>query len=64
MTETELLLVIEQMQNALMKVEWVKRQHGSATVCPFCGQVPIEDGGPDHAEDCEWSKLVGWKPDA
>ncbi len=60
-TRVELLLIIENMQDALLKVEWV-RSHGGQWVCAFCGGVSIEHGGDDHRDGCEWMRLTCWMP--
>jgi hypothetical protein len=57
--EQEKDLIIENLQDALLKVEWV-RSHTKSWICAFCGGQSIESGGDDHREGCEWQRLVGW----
>jgi hypothetical protein len=59
----ELLLLIENLQDALLKVEWVcMGTNPRRFACAFCGGVSIKDGGDDHADDCEWCRLVRITP--
>lgn len=50
-------ILIENLQDALLKVEWVRR-HDGKFFCVFCAGTPIEYGGDDHVEGCEWLRLV------
>jgi hypothetical protein len=54
--------LIDQFQDFLMKVEWVRRASGKAYACPACGGIRERNGGPGHAENCEWKRLVYAKP--
>lgn len=56
LTETELLF--ENLQDALLRVEWVRNGTGKGFHCHFCGGVSIEYGGDDHTDDCEWVRLT------
>ena len=53
----KLWLLIENLQDALLKVEWV-RSHNGKWMCAFCGATSARDGGDDHKEECEWQRLV------
>lgn len=60
-TAAELRLLVENLQDALLKVEWV-RSHDHTWRCAFCGGRSIESGGDDHQDGCEWQRLVGMTP--
>jgi hypothetical protein len=59
-------LNVENLQDALAKVEWVRDTSTTkrAFLCAFCHGRPIEDGGEDHVEGCEWQRLQGLNPKA
>lgn len=58
----EMRITIENLQDALLKVEWV-RSHAKQWICAFCGGVSIESGGDDHKDGCEWQRLTGLSAD-
>lgn len=59
----ELGILIENLQDALLKYEWVRSIGPNSWHCHLCGGKPIEHGGDDHAEGCEWQRLVGTPTD-
>lgn len=46
--------LVARMNDMLFRVEWVRQEGGSKHCCPFCHAISERDGGPDHADDCEW----------
>ena len=56
--ERELWSMIENLQDALHKYEWVRRLPDNKWACILCGGVSITDGGDDHRDGCEWSRLM------
>ncbi len=53
----DLLTLIENLQDALCKVEWVRHHDGSFR-CAFCHGRTEEEGGDGHEPGCDWSRLT------
>jgi hypothetical protein len=50
--------LFEQAEDMLLRVELVRQAGGTKYACPFCKCISERDGGPGHAEDCEWKALI------
>ena len=48
----------ENLIDMLQSVEWVRQAAGKNYACPFCHGITERDGGPGHAADCRWYRVM------
>jgi hypothetical protein len=46
------------MLDMIERIEWVKAAGGALYACAFCHAISDRDGGPGHADDCEWMTVT------